>query len=504
MQTFLQDIFQYNEKIPMIFTHWSFWVFFLVVLSVFSAMQKRLQVRNVWLFIVSLFFYYKCGGFYFFLLVFSTFVDYFIGWGIYNSNTPQRRKWLLGLSVFINLFVLAYFKYAYLFVDVVNTVFGAELQVVNYLALGINEIADTSFDIYTIILPVGISFYTFQTISYSVDIYRYKVKPVKNILDFGFYVSFFPQLVAGPIVRAAEFVPQIYRRFKLSAYEFGFATFLILNGLIKKIVISDYVSINFVDRVFDNPLLYSGFENLMAVYGYAIQIYCDFSGYTDIAIGVALLMGFRLPENFRSPYKATSITDFWRRWHISLSSWLRDYLYIPLGGNRRGTVRTYTNLLITMVLGGLWHGANIRFIIWGAIHGIALAIDKMMKSVFQINLNGFWGRLLSIFITFHIVNFAWIFFRAQSTEIVGQMLTQISTDWHLSQLGEYLIGYKWVFAIMFIGFVFHWLPQRIKNYYIRWYIAIPWYVKVPIVVLVVILVYQVQVSDIQPFIYFQF
>ena len=189
----------------MIFTHWSFWVFFLVVLAGFSALQKRMQLRNIWLFVVSLFFYYKCGGYYFFLLIFSTIVDYFIGWGIYNSTTPNKRKFLVGLSVFVNLFVLSYFKYAYFYTDLINTILRTDIKVVNYLALGMNEIANTSLDIYTIILPVGISFYTFQTISYSIDIYRYKVKPVKNILDFGFYVSFFPQLVAGKMVSEAEF-----------------------------------------------------------------------------------------------------------------------------------------------------------------------------------------------------------------------------------------------------------------------------------------------------------
>ncbi|HKK58985.1 MAG TPA: MBOAT family O-acyltransferase [Salinivirga sp.] len=504
MQDLLSKIFTYQESVPMIFTHWSFWVFFLAVLAGFSALQKRMQLRNIWLFVVSLFFYYKCGGYYFFLLIFSTIVDYFIGWGIYNSTTPNKRKFLVGLSVFVNLFVLSYFKYAYFYTDLINTILGTDIKVVNYLALGMNEIVNTSLDIYTIILPVGISFYTFQTISYSIDIYRYKVKPVKNILDFGFYVSFFPQLVAGPIVRAAEFVPQIYRKFKLSAYEFGYATFLILNGLVKKIVISDYISVNFVDRVFEQPLLYSGFENLMAVYGYGIQIYCDFSGYTDIAIGVALLLGFRLPVNFRSPYKATSITDFWRRWHISLSSWLKDYLYIPLGGNRRGTVRTYTNLMITMILGGLWHGANMRFIIWGAIHGLALAFDKFIKSVTSFRFSGQWGRALSIFITFHIVSFAWIFFRAQSTEVVGNMLQQIGTDWQWGQTFEYLAGYKWIFLLMLVGFVFHWLPSRVKESYIRWYIVVPWYLKIPIIVIVVFFIFQIQSADIQPFIYFQF
>lgn len=504
MNAILEKIFSFDEQLPMIFTHWSFWVFFLAVMAVFSVLHKKHQQRNAWLFVVSLFFYYKCGGYFFFLLVFSTITDYYIGQAIYNNYIPIRRKFFLALSVFINLFVLAYFKYAYLFIDLLNGLFGSDLEVKNFLALVVNEIGNTSFDINTIILPVGISFYTFQTISYTVDIYRYKVKPVKNVIDFGFYVSFFPQLVAGPIVRASEFVPQLYRRFKLSSYEFGYAIFLIMNGLIKKMLISDYISSNFVDRVFDQPLLYSGFENIMAVYGYAIQIYCDFSGYTDIAIGVALLLGFRLPVNFRSPYKATSITDFWRRWHISLSSWLKDYLYIPLGGNRRGKIRTYINLLLTMVLGGLWHGANLRFVIWGAIHGGVLAIEKFIKPYTKNRFAGTWGRFFSIVLTFHIVSFAWIFFRATNMDIVGDMLKQIGTDWRWGSTFDYIIGYKWIFSLILVGFVMHWLPYGWKRFYIKWFIAVPWYLKIPIIVFVVFLLFQAQSSGIQPFIYFQF
>lgn len=504
MMELLEKIFAFNEMLPMIFTHWSFWVFFLVVLVLFSALQKRMQLRNAWLFVASLFFYYKCGGYFFFLLIFSTVTDYYIGKAIYNNYIPNRRKLWLTLSVFINLSVLGYFKYAYFLTDVFNNVFSTHLEVTNYLALAFNSMSNASFDIDIIILPVGISFYTFQTISYAVDIYRYKVKPVKNVIDFGFYVSFFPQLVAGPIVRASEFVPQIYRKFKLSSYEFGYAIFLIINGLVKKLLVSDYISVNFVDRVFDQPLLYSGFENIMAVYGYAIQIYCDFSGYTDIAIGVALLLGFRLPVNFRSPYKATSITDFWHRWHISLSSWLKDYLYIPLGGNRKGKTRTYVNLFVTMVLGGLWHGANVRFVIWGAIHGLVLAIEKLMKRYVQVSFKSTWGRILSIFVTFHIVSFAWIFFRARNMEVVGNMLRQIGTNWKWASTFDYIDGYKWIFLIMLIGFVFHWLPMQWKRLYLKWFIALPWYLKVLIIVVVVFLLFQIQSANIQPFIYFQF
>ena len=332
--------------------------------------------------------------------------------------------------------------------------------------------------------------------------YRYKIKPVKNIFDFSFYVSFFPQLIAGPIVRAAEFVPQLYRKYRLRKFEFGYAIFLILNGLTKKIIISDYISVNFVDRVFADPLLYSGFTNLMAIYGYAIQIYCDFSGYTDIAIGVALLLGFRLPTNFLSPYKATSITDFWRRWHISLSRWLKDYLYISIGGNRKGNIRTYTNLLITMILGGLWHGAHFRFIIWGAIHGIALALDKI-RLKFTNTYSKRWIIVNGI-LTFHIVCFSWIYFRSPDILHTKNMLSQIALNFQWFSIFDVLAGYKIPIALIFIGFTIHWLPNQWKRYYRKAFILLPIWVKILVIVTTAVILYQFQSSGIQPFIYFQF
>ncbi|NJK96232.1 MAG: MBOAT family protein, partial [Bacteroidales bacterium] len=280
----------------------------------------------------------------------------------------------------------------------------------DYLWVWGNKLFNTQMDVASIILPIGISFFTFHALNFLIDTYKGKMIPLTNLLDFGFFISFFPQLVAGPIIRAIDFIPQINKKFKLTNAEFGHATFLIMNGLIKKMVISDYISLNFVDRVFENPDMFTGIENLLAVYGYAIQIYCDFSGYTDIAIGLALLMGFRIPVNFNSPYKAYNLVDFWRRWHISLSSWLRDYLYIPLGGNRNGKARTHLNLLITMILGGMWHGAHFKFIIWGALHGVGLAVNKMWSDFFptrnQVNL---WQKVFGGIITFHFVCLAWIF-----------------------------------------------------------------------------------------------
>jgi D-alanyl-lipoteichoic acid acyltransferase DltB (MBOAT superfamily) len=509
---YLKEILLYSEDKPMLFTRLYFWIFFTILLAIYSILYKKKALRNAYLFLISLFFYYKSGGYFFTLLIFSTIADYTLGQLIYRSRKLLNKKLYLATSIIINLGVLSYFKYSYFFTDLVNKIFNTDFEVVNLLARWSNEVAGTSFNVSTIILPVGISFFTFQTISYTFDIYRNKVKPVNNIIDFGFYVSFFPQLVAGPIVRAAEFVPQLYQKFKLTAREFSHALFLILNGLLKKMLISDYISINFVDRVFESPLSYSGFENAMAVYGYSLQIYCDFSGYTDIAIGVALLLGFRLPINFNSPYKAVNVTEFWHRWHISLSSWLRDYLYIPLGGNKKGELRKNINILITMLLGGLWHGAHLRFIIWGGIHGIALVIHKqwtrLMKYINpnhkKLHTRSRLGSFLSIFFTFHVVTFAWIFFRAQNMHKAKQMISQIFTKFNFDLIPQIIASYQEIFFIILMGFILHWLPDNFKEKYRGWFIKTPLVVKIIIVILVVFIIYQVKEAAIQPFIYFKF
>ena len=500
-----RNIFLYYEDSPMLFTQLFFWVFFTVVLIIYSILYKKKALRNAYLFIISLFFYYKSGGYYFFLLIFSTVVDYYLGHFIYKSKISSRKKLFLFLSIFTNLSVLAYFKYSYFFIDIINSLFSTDLKAVNYFALLGSSLGGKNFDIGTIVLPVGISFFTFQTISYTIDVYRDKVKPVKSLLDFGFYVSFFPQLVAGPIVRAATFIPQLYQDYKLTSQQMGHAIFLIMSGLIKKIIISNYIALNFVDRVFDSPTSFTGFENLAAVYGYSIQIYCDFSGYTDIAIGVALLFGFKLPINFNSPYKAVSLTDFWRRWHISLSSWLRDYLYIPLGGSRKGVGRNYVNILVTMIIGGLWHGANLKFILWGFIHGVGLVIQKLWTKAFpEIKGNKKLLKLLYGFLTFQFVSFAWIFFRSQSLHDVEAIINQIFGSFSFALIPMIIWAYKLIFGLIIIGFILHWLPVTWKEKYRGWFIEQGFFVKVLIVVLIVFVLYQFNSSQLQPFIYFQF
>lgn len=502
----IRMFFIYQETNPLIFTEGSFWLFFAVLLFGYSFISNTRHLRSLYLLVFSLFFYYKSSGLFFILLIFSTLVDYTLGLLIGQSSIKWERKLYVALSVIINLFVLAFFKYSYFFIDLLNTTLGTNYQVFNFLAHWVNISSGANLDVTSIILPVGISFFTFQTISYTVDVYRRKVDPVTNIIDFGFYVSFFPQLVAGPIVRAAEFIPQLYREYHVTKREFGHAIFLIFSGLVKKVIISDFISINFVDRVFQSPLSYSGFENLLATYGYAVQIYCDFSGYTDIAIGVALLLGFRLPINFNSPYKATSITDFWRRWHISLSSWLRDYLYIPLGGNRKGKIRTQVNLLVTMLLGGLWHGANIRFVIWGGVHGLALALHKVWMRFFPETSQPLspWRRIVGVIFTFHLVCFLWIFFRADTVGTAGQMLQQIGTRFGWQSFGAILTSYSAPLLLMSFALVVHWLPFPWKEWVRGKFIDTHSLVKIVLALILAVVIFQFKTADIQPFIYFRF
>jgi D-alanyl-lipoteichoic acid acyltransferase DltB (MBOAT superfamily) len=499
------SLLNFDPDKPFVFTSAAFWMFFLFVLAGYSLIYKKLHIRNVYLFLVSLFFYYKAGGLFLFILIFVTVVDYSCGFLIFKSKRNAGKKFFVLLSIISNLGLLGYFKYSGFIINTINEVFGTQFRVYDLLSTFSNSFLGTHFDISYIILPVGISFFTFQSLSYTIDVYRKKMEPVRNIIDFGFYVSFFPHLVAGPIVRASVFIPQIYQKFRLSKQEFSHALFMISKGLIKKIVISNFIALNLVDRVFDAPSIYSGFENLLAIYGYGLQIYCDFSGYTDIAIGVALILGFRLPVNFNSPYKAKSITDFWKRWHISLSQWLRDYLYISLGGNRKGKIRTYINLMITMLLGGLWHGASLKFVIWGGLHGIGLVFNKIWNSIFKGHLKStFFGRLLAVFITFQFVSFCWIFFRAPDLENVKIMLKQIFENFSPGSYMTVLPAYSNALLLMLVAYVIHFLPEKTKESYRGLFIKIPLVAQFAVIMVIAILLYQMRTTEVMPFIYFRF
>jgi len=504
-ESIIKQILAYDPDKPFIFSAPAFWLFLLIILAGYSLVYRKLFLRNFYLLLVSLFFYYKTGGLFLFLLVFVTVIDFTCGYLIFRSERKVFKRLFILFSLISNLGILAYFKYTAFLVETINSLAGTHLEVHDFLASFSNSLLGTHFDITSIILPAGISFFTFQSLSYTIDIYRGKLEPVKNIIDFGFYVSFFPQLVAGPIVRASEFIPQLYTPFSLTKREFSHALFMISKGLIKKIVISDFIALNFVDRVFDIPSMYSGFENLMAVYGYGLQIYCDFSGYTDIAIGVALILGFRLPVNFNSPYKAAGISDFWKRWHISLSRWLKDYLYISLGGNRKGKFRTGLNLMITMLLGGLWHGAAIKFIIWGGLHGIGLIFSKIWCSIVgdKFRLKRF-GRILAVFITFNFVSFCWIFFRSPDIKSAIVMIRQIGENFSPGSYLTVLPAYASVFVLMAAGYIIHFLPENVKESYRGLFIRMPLVLQLLAVMLVAVLLIQMRTSDVMPFIYFRF
>lgn len=550
----LKDIFTFSEDYPLIFTQANFWIFFAIIYFIFALIYKRIALRNAFLFLVSLFFYYKTSGLFIGILIFSTIVDFIIGRQIHKSKVKSNRLLLVSLSVIINLTVLCYFKYAYFFTDAFNMLFHTNYEVYNALAHWGNSFYDRNyFTVDKIILPVGISFYTFQTISYSVDIYRGKLKPLKSILDFGFYVSFFPQLVAGPIVRAESFVPQINKPTELTKSDFDRGTFLIIKGLIKKMLFADFIAMHFLDRVFDAPEMFSGFTNIMAMIGYSLQIYGDFSGYTDIAIGLALLMGFKLPINFNSPYKAINAGDFWKRWHISLSTWLRDYLYIPLGGNRRGTTASYIilgimvvgvvlafktnpyvifgvfgatiiffllavfnsafknqintniNLMLTMLIGGLWHGANWKFVIWGGLNGLGIVVYKLWRKISPYEFKNQWYvRFWKIGLTFAFITFTRIYFRGESMAHIDRWYRQVSNHMDLHYAWDVLVHYQLVFWVMLIGYITHWLPEKAKLDIEKVYASSPIYVKICIAAITAVVCYQAFSTDFQPFIYFAF
>jgi D-alanyl-lipoteichoic acid acyltransferase DltB (MBOAT superfamily) len=468
--------------------------FFLAVFVISWLLVGRPTLRRLFLLAASYYFYGSWDWRFLGLLVLSTVIDFVVGYRM--SIAPKhKRRGLLLLSVVSNLGILGFFKYYNFFIDsVVTTLHSVGLHA----------------DIPTlqIILPVGISFYTFQTMAYTIDVYRDRSEVCKDPLTFALYVSFFPQLVAGPIERAQNLIPQLARDpTAFSQSEAGKALFLIAIGLIKKVVIGDYLAINLVDRVFTSPSSYSALEVLAGVYGYATQIYCDFSGYTDIAIGCGILMGVRFNLNFNSPYKAHNLQEFWHRWHISLSTWLRDYLYIPLGGSRNGSFNTYKNLMITMLLGGLWHGAGWQFMFWGFLHGGLLGVTRAWQRwrgtegayVFPTTAWGLLKHAFFVLLTFHYVCLGWVFFRAESFGKAWAVLKQIST---LTTYHPNLHG--WVLLALVVGLVSHYTPDSLFEWARSKFAALPWYVQGLLLFVVAFVLREAASADAVPFIYFQF
>ena len=469
----------------MLFNSAQYALFLIVVFFGFWGMARYRLLRTVFLLGASYYFYAHWNWRYLGLIFLSSTVDYLVGRGLAAKDDPGRRKQLLLCSIVFNLGVLCAFKYFNFFSDSVGSLaalLGIELDPVQLRVL----------------LPVGISFYTFQSMSYTIDVYRKRLDPETSFLRYLLFVSLFPQLVAGPIVRASHFLPQLAAKPKLPAEMGSRGILLILIGLLKKVVIADYLAVNLVDRVFDFPERFSSLEVLAGIYGYALQIYCDFSGYSDIAIGSALLLGLRIPENFDRPYLAVNLRDFWRRWHISLSTWLRDYLYIPLGGSKHGALRTYGALMATMVLGGLWHGAAWTFVLWGALHGLALAATRTFQRALPEGLPK-WTTPISMVLTFHFVCFCWVIFRSPSLDRVNILLRQVFSG----DLGVRNLPVP-VLVVLGLGVATHVIPRGFIDRLFRTFAILPPVVQAALALIVVVLVHLVDVSEVQPFIYFQF
>ena len=478
----------------MLFNSFEFLVFLPIVFLLYWFAFKKLRAQNLFVVVASYLFYGWWDWRFLILIAFTTLCSYASGILLERQEGHRHIQRLISIAnIVLNLTILGIFKYFNFFSENLQHLFqwfGFELDWVTL----------------DILLPVGISFYTFQALSYTIDIYRHKMKPTHDIVAFFAFISFFPQLVAGPIERATNLLPQFesQRTFDYTAAVDGMRQ--ILWGLFKKIVVADTCAVA-VNQIFAN---YQTLDSLNLVWGaflFTFQIYGDFSGYSDIAIGTAKLFGINLLQNFNFPYFSRDIAEFWRRWHISLSSWLRDYLYISLGGNRHGKFRQYLNLIITMFLGGLWHGASWNFVLWGTFHGVALALHKAWMSIIgrkKGETSHGIRRVLGVIITFHFVCFCWIFFRNADFHNSMDMLNQIFTAFRPQLFPQLIEGYWRVFALMAVGFLLHFAPDSWENAVCRGVIKLPFLGKAIVMVAMIYLVIQMKSSEIQPFIYFQF
>lgn len=550
----LTSIFDLFQLHALQFTGLDFWIFFFVVMLIFAALYKNNTLKIVYLLGISIFFYYKMSGLGTVLLLFSTLFNFGAGQWIQSARSDRSRKVILGSSVGLNILILAYFKYAYFFTDSYNNFFHTEHEVFNVFSYWGNSFFGAGSFADKLILPVGISFFTFMAISYLVDVSRNELKAEKNLLHYAFFATFFPHIVIGPIARAKDFLPQVKRSYTLNKDDFSFAVFKIVNGLFKKLILADYIAIHFIDKVMDAPESYPGYVGVIAMWAYSLYIYGDFSGYTDIATGVARLMGFQLMTNFNSPYKSKNVSEFWKRWHISLGSFLKNYLYIPLGGNRNGTIGSYLgitgifvflffitqwyelifiyvgllcfyfagillypklknyvfrdmNLLITMIVGGLWHGASQNFVIWGTWNGVGLVLYKYWKKISPYEAsNGRLATFWKIFITFNFITFTRIWFRLEEDSKPMAFLHHVVEKFNFTwdNFTAFAGSFYHVLWILVLGFVLHFLSSNMKERILRTYSTLPSLVQALLVSVIILVIYQF-VSDIsKPFVYLQY
>ncbi len=487
MLSILNEFFAYQPDAPLMMGSIPFAVLFVVFLTLYAIIRSVSRTAMM-LYVIAfgLFFAYKANGAVMWMLPLTAVANYALTQEM-RLREGRARKALLTVTVVIDLLLLGYFKYTnFIIGDVLDT------------------ILHTNFSLQAIALPVGISFYTFQAISYAVDTYRRKFAMDVTLLEYCFYLTFFPLLMAGPITRAQHLIPRLRRNQQASSRMLWTGLFLVMLGLIKKNILSDYIA-QFDNWVFDAPQTFSGFENMAALLGYPVQIFLDFSGYSDMSIGVASMMGFCLPDNFYFPYRSLSVTEFWRRWHISLSFWFRDYLYIPLGGNRKGTVRMYLNNFLTMLVAGLWHGASWMFVVWGALHGLGLVVHKFFSRQLGLKIpGGVAGNAVSWVLTYSYVCFAWAFFRAKDLQVLGQMFGKVAHDFSADYLVPFLHArLPWTLCVVGVMLSYLINERSYKRLQLR-FICLPWVVKLLLFVVCLQLVVEMAQESVQPFIYYQF
>ncbi|MBQ4294865.1 MAG: MBOAT family protein [Prevotella sp.] len=463
-----------------------FAVTFIVFFGIYILVRQQSKtVMLGYVLTFSLFFAYKANGVLMLLLPFTMLTSYYMTRRMMEEEEDTiRRRWMWA-TVVLDLLPLAYYKYTNFFISILS------------------DLTSSNFSPLAIILPVGISFYTFQAISYTVDVYKGRFTMEVSLLEYAFYLTFFPLLMAGPITRAETLIPQIKHRYPVNDTQVYTGMWLIMTGLMKKALIADYIA-QYNNWIFDDPEAFSGFENFMGVLGYSLQIFCDFSGYSDISIGIASLLGFTLRENFRYPYQSLNLQEFWRRWHISLSTWFRDYLDIPIGGNRKGNARTYLNNFISMLVAGLWHGASWMFVTWGALHGLGQVVHKFCKRWLDQVDNTWYVRLLSWALTFSWVMLCWVFFRSPDMHTAVTIITKIFTDFSWAYLTPFFqTRTVWVVFVA-LGLGLHAIRERHTERLKQWFIESPITLKVILLFIVMQLVVNFRLSDIQPFIYAQF
>ncbi|MBX2976704.1 MAG: MBOAT family protein [Ignavibacteriaceae bacterium] len=490
----LLSLFKYEQYDPLVFGTSFFLFYFFAFLFVYRLLAKTRDLKIWTIIFFSVFFYYKAAGIYFFLLVFSAIFNFYIGNRIFVTKNELLRRITFHLAIVVNLGVLVYFKYT------------------NFLLQILNDLNVGQFNPLSIFLPIGISFYTFKAMSYLIEIYMEMMEPIKSLRNFSLFIFFFPNVLMGPIDRASEFLPQLESDFSVSKSDISRAVFLIMVGLIKKHVIADYIGLNFIDRVFEVPLRFTGTENLIAMYGYSIQIYCDFSGYTDMALGIALLMGFKMRKNFNFPFLANSIMNYWQRWHMSLSSWLLDYLFKPLQmglRNFRGLGNALA-ILITFTAVGLWHGANWNFVIFGLIHSFFIIFSittKPLRTLFYEKIGLAGSKVVHVFqviFTFHLLMFTGVFFRAADYETALNVFHQVFTFLKPEVFPQFLEAYTIIIFLIVMGYIGHFTPQKVVDKTVEILSRVPIVVHAVLLALVIWLVIQSKSADIQPFIYFQF